>query len=242
VGAWPIDAERLVGYFEKAAREAKVHTSWLRQDAKYESALGEFVRAVVGDAELTHAVQQLVDELDEPARRSALSQVTLKLTAPGVPDIYQGNEVWRHDLTDPDNRRPVDFPALRDTLTKAATMSAGQVWRDADRDLQKLWLTRALLKLRASRPGAFAPGSDYAPLRVRGAHAEHVVAFARGGGEVITIVPRLLLRLGGGPLQARVSLPPGRYRDALTSAQVAGPELAVGPLLAAFPVAVLSRA
>lgn len=109
VGAWPIDAERAAAFMEKAAREAKMHTGWERPDPDYENALKAFVEGVLSDPAFVSDLEAFVTPLIEPGRINALSQTLIKLTAPGVPDLYQGTGLWDLSLVDPDNRRPVDF-------------------------------------------------------------------------------------------------------------------------------------
>jgi (1->4)-alpha-D-glucan 1-alpha-D-glucosylmutase len=109
VGAWPLEVDRALTYMEKAIREAKVHTSWTHMNPDYEEAVRGFVTDVLSDPEFTSDLAAFVAPLVQPGRVNALAQTLLKLTAPGVPDLYQGTEVWNLSLVDPDNRRPVDY-------------------------------------------------------------------------------------------------------------------------------------
>jgi (1->4)-alpha-D-glucan 1-alpha-D-glucosylmutase len=109
VGTWPIDADRAVAYLTKAAREAKRETDWLDPDEAYEADLAAFVRGLLDDDGFVAALEQLLALVVEPGRLTALSQTLLKLTSPGIPDLYQGCELWDLSLVDPDNRRPVDL-------------------------------------------------------------------------------------------------------------------------------------
>src|SRR5207244_10874309 len=118
VGAWPLSVERAVAYMEKASKEAKEHTSWVNPDPVYDDALRRFVEGTLGDAEFTAALEAFVAPLVEPGRVNALAQTLLKLASPGVPDIYQGCELWDHSLVDPDNRRPVDFSVREPLLSE----------------------------------------------------------------------------------------------------------------------------
>jgi (1->4)-alpha-D-glucan 1-alpha-D-glucosylmutase len=241
VGAWPISAERAAAYMEKATREAKAHTSWTRINAEYEQALRGFVNGVLDDPDFVADLEAFVAPLVEPGRINSLSQTLLKIASPGVPDFYQGSELWDLSLVDPDNRRPVDYDLRRRLLAELkAGMPLEAILARADEGLPKLWLIHQGLQLRRRLPEAFGPEGDYAPLPVSGARAGHAVAFARGG-EVAVIVPRLPLRLGGDWQGTTVTLPPGSWRNELTALEVAGGERPVAELLARFPVALLAR-
>jgi (1->4)-alpha-D-glucan 1-alpha-D-glucosylmutase len=246
VGAWPISAERVAAYMEKATREAKAHTSWTRTNPDYEEALREFVNGALGDAAFVADLEAFVAPLVLPGRINSLAQTLLKLASPGVPDLYQGSELWDLSLVDPDNRRPVDYDLRRRLLAELKTGdSTGKMTPEAildrmDDGLPKLWLIHRALQLRRRLPDAFGPQGDYEPLQVSGPRADHAVAFARGG-EVAVVVPRLPLRLGGDWQGSTVALPPGSWRNELTAEEVSGGERPVAELLARFPVALLAR-
>jgi len=239
VGAWPIDADRAAAYLEKASREAKLRTSWTSPDAGYDAALAAFVRGCLGDPAFTEAVEAAVAPLIDPGRRAALAQLALQLTAPGVPDLYQGSELWDLALVDPDNRRPVDYDLRGRLLDEARTLTASQAWGRRDEGVPKLWLVHRALGLRERRPAAFGPGGAYRALRPTGARSSAVVAFARGS-EVVTVVPRLVRQVAeAGWGDTAVELPDGRWRG-LDGAEHAGtPRMTA--LLKAFPVAILER-
>jgi (1->4)-alpha-D-glucan 1-alpha-D-glucosylmutase len=248
VGAWPIDAERATAYLQKAAREGKQETDWLDEDACYEADLDAFVRGLLGDRAFVASLEQLLEQVVEPGRLTALSQALLKLTCPGVPDVYQGCELWDLSLVDPDNRRAVDLDRHHQLLhelepdTHPVDLLAGM-----DEGVPKLWLTHRALQLRRERPAAFGPDAAYEPLYAAGARADHLLAFVRGG-QVVTIAPRLVVGLGGGFVDwewddTTLALPAGRWRCVL-SGQVAdgGPDgVPLRELLAAFPVGLLVR-
>jgi (1->4)-alpha-D-glucan 1-alpha-D-glucosylmutase len=241
VGAWPITPERAAAYMEKATREAKVHTSWTRPNPEYEEGLRGFVNAVLADPELVADLEAFVAPLVEPARINSLAQTLLKLTAPGVPDFYQGTEIWDLSLVDPDNRRPVDYDLRRRLLADLERgMTPEAILARMEEGLPKLWVIRQGLQLRRRNPEPFGPKGEYEPLRVSGSRADHAVAFARRG-EVAVIVPRLPLRLGGDWQGSTIELAPGAWRNELTGEEVEGGERAVAELLARFPVALLSR-
>jgi (1->4)-alpha-D-glucan 1-alpha-D-glucosylmutase len=240
VGAWPIATERVVAYMEKAAREAKTHTSWTRQDPEYETALRGFVTGVLADREFVADLERFVAPLVEPGRVTALALVLLKLTAPGVADIYRGTELWDLSLVDPDNRRPVDWGLRRRLLAELEHATPEAVWRGIDTGLPKLWVIRQALRLRQRRPVAFGDEGRYEPLHARGSRAHHVVAFARGGA-VATVVPRLVIGLAGEWSETTIALPPGAWRNELTGERAEGGNVRLSDLLARFPVALLSR-
>ena len=125
VGAWPIETDRIVAYMEKASREAKTHTSWTHPNPVYEDALRAFIQGILNHPPFTTDLEGFVKPLVEPGRINSLAQTLLKLTAPGVPDFYQGTELWDLSLVDPDNRRPVDYQKRRRLLAKMKDMTAG---------------------------------------------------------------------------------------------------------------------
>ena len=236
VGAWPISVERAVAYMRKAAHEAKRYTTWTAPNARYDAALEAFVRGVLRDAAFAAEVAAFVDTLEDAARRTSLALLLLRLTAAGVPDIYQGSELWERSLVDPDNRRPVDFGARRRLLDEVGPMTAAEAWQRAGDGLAKLWLLRRVLALRNQRPEAFA--GSYQPLTVEGARGDRVVAFLRSRSLAV-VAPRLAAGLSSWG-DTTLQLPAGAWHDLLQERQVArGVPLA--ELLAAFPVALLER-
>ena len=180
VGAFPIDAERAGDYMEKATREAKEHTSWIDPDPTYDKALRGFVEAILADAAFTADLVEFVGPLVDRGRVVSLAQTLLKLTAPGVPDLYQGTEVWDLSLVDPDNRRPVDYAARRSLLEKVRHLGPHDVRALDDEGATKLWTTWKALGVRRDHPEVFAGGA-YEPVVGTGARAGNVVGFVRGG-------------------------------------------------------------
>src|SRR5207237_9592406 len=146
---------------------------------------------VLNDPEFTRDLENFVTALIEPGRINSLAQTLVKLTAPGIPDFYQGTELWDLSLVDPDNRRPVDYGLRRRLLGEMKTMTPEQIWDRIDDGLPKLWVIRQALKLRHGRQ-FFVPEDSYRPMAARGVKSDHVVAFARGE-RAITAVPRLEL-------------------------------------------------
>ena len=231
VGAWPIDADRAAAYMAKATHEAKLRTSWTAPDAAYDAAVDRFVRGSLADASVVEMLEAFVVDLADAGWRASLAQMTLHLTAPGVPDIYQGGELWDLALVDPDNRRPVDYEVRRRLLDEAGGIGPAAAWERRDGGLPKLWLHRRLLELRARRPEALAPGAAYEPIDVDG-----IIAYVRGGA-VVVAVP--LVPVTTSP-DVELTLPAGEW-TALDGATLRGPTT-LGDLFEAFPVAVLERA
>jgi len=239
VGAWPIEAERVLRFMEKAVREAKLSTSWEQPDQIYEGAISHFTSAVLRSRKFSDSLSAFTGRLVVPGRSNSLSLKLLTLCAPGVPDLYQGSELWDFSLVDPDNRRPVDYELRSKLLGGCEEVSLEE---DA-LGVTKLALVRRALALRARRPGAFGAGrrGSYEPLAARGPASEHVVAFCRGG-EVTCVATRwpVLLLQRGGWQGTSLRLPPGRWRDSL-SGEIWEDDVAVGAMLKRLPVALLSR-
>ena len=256
--------ERIQNYLRKALREAKFRTSWSNPNAAYEEAALGFVRDILTPERsrtFFGELQSLARECATVGAFSSLAQTTLKLTVPGVPDVYQGCEFWDLSLVDPDNRRAVDYALRTRTLDELAERVArGEIAALAS-DLLAAWpdgrvkayVTWRLLQLRRERPAAFG-GSSYAPLETTGKFGDHVVAFLRD--DIVVVVPRLVRRLmarDGAPLRIafgneRVRLPasaPRRFVDRFTGKSIeaasepAGGFLNVPDILRDFPVAVL---
>lgn len=232
VGAWPISRERLHGYAEKAMREAGEHTTWTAPDAAYEAAVHAVVDAAYDDPAVRALVERAVARVATPGWTSALSAKLLSLTVPGVPDVYQGSELWEQSLVDPDNRRAVDFD-LRRRL--ASGTEAVRPEGPDDDGRAKLHVVRTALRLRRDRPDRF---TRYDPVVATGPASRHVLAFDRGGA--LTVVTRLPIGLerAGGWRRTRLHLPPGDWRDLLTG-RAASPDVDV--LLGDLPVALLVR-
>ena len=239
VGAHPLGVDRAVAFMEKASREAKQHTSWVDPKPEYDEALAGFVRAVLGDAAFVADLAAFTAPLVTAGRTSSLAQTLLKLTSPGVPDVYQGTELWDLSLVDPDNRRPVDYAVRRELLQRVKSAPAAEVLGWADEGAPKLWLTHRALDVRRRLEPTFT-GGGYARLPVGGLRAGNVVAFERGG-DVAVVVPRLVLGLRDGWGDTTVELPPGQWVDELGGSTAGGGLVPLESLLAGFPVALLVR-
>ncbi len=230
-GVWPLDGEvtgqlrdRLHGYAEKAIREAAVHTSWNDPDTAFEDATHRWLDTVL-DGRVAGQLTELVTQLNPHAASDALGQKLLALTVPGIPDVYQGTELWDDSLVDPDNRRPVDYAARRAAL--------------ADLQHPKLRVVTTALRLRRSRPDSFRRG-DYVPVLATGDASDHVVAFRRGD-DVLVAVSRWTVRLAEtGWGNTVLPLPEGSWTDTLTGAMANGPT-STEELFANLPVVLLER-
>ncbi|WP_308798518.1 malto-oligosyltrehalose synthase [Agromyces silvae] len=233
VGAWPASRERLHAYVEKAAREAGVSTTWTEPDAAFESRMHAAVDAVFDDPRVGALVAQAVALLEAPGWSNALAAKLIQLTAPGVPDVYQGSELWEQSLVDPDNRRAVDFALRRRMLAELDTGALPEV--DAG-GAAKLLVTSRALRLRRDRPELFM---DYMPLAASGGAAGHLVAFDRGGA--ITLATRLPVGLArrGGWGDTVVDVGSAPVVDVLTGRHHQGGELRLAEVLDRYPVALL---
>ncbi|MDR5700499.1 malto-oligosyltrehalose synthase [Agromyces aerolatus] len=233
VGAWPASRERLHAYAEKAAREAGNSTTWTEPDRAFEARMHAAVDAVFDDERVGALVARAVALLEGPGWSNSLSAKLIQLTAPGVPDVYQGSELWEQSLVDPDNRRPVDFGLRRRML---AELDAGALPPiDAD-GAAKLLVTSRALRLRRDRPDLF---SDYMPLAASGDAAGHLVAFDRGGA--IALATRLPIGLAarGGWGDTVVDVGSAPVIDVLTGRHHQGGELRLADVLDRYPVALL---
>ncbi len=161
LGAWPIETERLIAYMEKACREAKQQTSWLSPNKEFEQATREFISKLYEDEAFRRDFEEFVEPLIEPGRINSLSQLLLKLTSPGVPDLYQGTELWDLSLVDPDNRRPVDYDLRRRLLCDLQELTVERVWERIEEGLPKLWTVYHTLRVRHERAAAFGREGVY---------------------------------------------------------------------------------
>jgi (1->4)-alpha-D-glucan 1-alpha-D-glucosylmutase len=237
VGAWPIDVRRMRSYLLKAAREAKQHTSWTTPNDDYEAALKKFVEGTMEDNQFLTSVEAFSKELQQWGRVNSLAQTLLKLTVPGVPDIYQGSDLWDLRLVDPDNRTAVDFSVRREMLGQLNDLKAENVLERWDEGVPKLWTIHRALSVRKAHPEIFDSGS-YEPLMATGPMAQHAMGFVRGGA-IVTIVPRLVLTLADNWNNTSLEIPAGKWQNALTGETVSGGCRDLAELLKQFPVALL---
>jgi (1->4)-alpha-D-glucan 1-alpha-D-glucosylmutase len=230
-GVGPIEPARLHAYAEKAMREASDGTTWTAPDAAFEKAVHDAVDAAYEEPQIRTAWDQMDGLVTAPGRSNSLGQKLVQLTMPGVPDVYQGTELWDDSLVDPDNRRPVDF-ARRIQLLE--DLGDGPPSID-ETGAAKLWITRQALRLRRAQPDSF---NGYRPVVASGAADDHLIGFDRGGA--MTLATRLPIRLAasGGWRDTSVELP-GSYVDVLTGRRWSE-TVAVDDLLGAYPVALLA--
>jgi len=269
LGAWPagLDVddgdgcallkERLAGWQNKALREAKQHSNWLIPVTEYEAVAHGVLDSLFADSDLRQTLYQAVQRLSAPGAVNSLAQVLLQCTAPGIPDIYQGSEMWDFSLVDPDNRMPVDFAAHERVLDVEAPLSELLVhWRDGR---VKQALIARILRWRHQNHEAIA-GASYRPVQIEGPKAQHALCFARdsSAGTLLVVVPRNISAIVDGTTllspakfwkktvlkpDAPEQKPDQRAWTDLISDRVVqgGSAIAVGELLDAFPVALLLR-
>jgi len=236
IGAWPICGERLRSYMEKAMREAKVRTSWVSINTEYENALRHFIDSLLADATFISELEGFIAKIAPAGHINSLAQTLMKCTSPGVPDLYQGGELWDYSLVDPDNRRPVDYELRRKLLNELRSMTAEQVMMRMDEGLPKMWVIHHALWLRRERARSFGPEGSYSGCAARGPQAERVIAYVRGG-DVLTVVPRWS-HAGSSWNGTTLELPEGHWTDCLTGQHFEGLQ-PIENLLAAFPVSLL---
>jgi (1->4)-alpha-D-glucan 1-alpha-D-glucosylmutase len=276
LGAWPSQSldettsqtfrERIENYMLKAMREAKQNTSWINRNTEYETAVTSFVRTLLTPGAQNRFLNDFLPLQHKIARFglwNSLAQTLLKLTCPGVPDIYQGSELWDFSLVDPDSRRAVDYASRQEILQNISESSndasiTDRLLETPESGRIKLYVIWKTLCLRRQRPSLFDEG-EYLPLEVEGTKADHVVAFARKveTGTVLIVVPRLIAGLlrdfDRPPIGSQVwedthLLLPScggaeKYRNAFTGKTLAHQtndtctKIALSEILAEFPVA-----
>ncbi len=233
VGAWPLSRERAHAYAEKASREAGTSTTWTAPDTVFEARMHAAVDAAFDDPAVRAVIETLVDDVALAGWSNGMSAKLLQLTAPGVPDVYQGSELWETSLVDPDNRRAVDFDQRRSILFR---IDSGELPEIDAEGAAKLLVTSRALRARRDRPELF---TRYAPLSIVGTAADHGIAFDRGGAvTVATRLPIGLERLGGWH-DTLIVLPHRPVIDVITGARYGGGELPLAQVLHRYPVALL---
>jgi (1->4)-alpha-D-glucan 1-alpha-D-glucosylmutase len=281
VGAWPLEPmdeatyaefiRRVREYLIKAMREARIHTSWISPNEDYERATNEFIEAILKLEKTNRFLRSFAEFHAHTARAgmyNSLAQTLLKITAPGVPDFYQGTELWDFSLVDPDNRRQVNYSKRREMLASLPTDGDGdliefvsQLTANPHDGRIKLYLTSRALRFRRARQTLFAEG-DYLPLDARGQKERHVIAFARALSEqaAVIVAGRFFTRLGevnqaptGSGVWGDTAVAlnyvsaAGWYRDAFTGRRIhaeyskAGVEMPLAQVFAHLPFALLER-
>jgi len=247
VTAWPIDAERLTEYLVKSAREADMHTAWTGVDDRYESALADLAGTVVDEtADAGTALAGIAERLLRPGWSNSLAACAVRLTAPGVPDLYQGTAAFTYSLVDPDNRVEPDWDERRALVDRARSVDGPAAWTGDDDEVAKAVLIERVLRLRRRRAAAFGVEGAYEPVEFTGRHADRLLGFVRSdrdGPAVVTIVVARSVGVESWT-ETEVVLPPGTWRDVLADdAQVVtgGEAVTLEWWLDRFPVAVLDR-
>jgi (1->4)-alpha-D-glucan 1-alpha-D-glucosylmutase len=239
IGAWPIGEERCWQYMLKALREAKINTSWHRPNPAYEEKIQIFTQNVFANPEFISSLEGFVAPLVLPGRVNSLAQTLLKLIAPGVPDFYQGTELWDLSLVDPDNRRPVDYVARARLLRACSEMSAEAVLGDWDSGLPKIWMISQMLRFRQQRPDVFAADSRYQPMAASGTRLSNLFC-CRRGDDLIAIVPRFGMSVADDWQDTYLPLPKGEWRNLFSGSSNSATAIPT-QLFRHFPVALLMR-
>jgi (1->4)-alpha-D-glucan 1-alpha-D-glucosylmutase len=253
IGAWPdalddVFVERMKAYAIKAAREAKLETSWLNPNAHYENALERFIESILDtsrSADFIGSIQAFARRTSLLGALNSLSQITLKTMMPGVPDFYQGTEFWDCSLVDPDNRRPVDFAARQAAITMTENPDWDNLVENWPDGRIKLAWTQALLKMRHTLPDVFMNG-DYDPIMISGPDKDHVIAFARQfkSDAVIIAVGRRLAKFSDDgrvwprePIDAALDL--SNYAGDFETANVSKAAIPCSALFTKFPATIV---
>ncbi|MGB9348169.1 MAG: malto-oligosyltrehalose synthase [Ilumatobacteraceae bacterium] len=247
VTAWPIDAERLTEYLVKSAREAEEHTSWTAPDAAYEEALARLADVLEGELSDLATAGPLGDVVAVTLRSGwarSLGSLAIRLTAPGVPDLYQGTAAFTYSLVDPDNRVEPDWNERRSLVDRAAELDGPTAWTGGEVDVSKAVVITRTLGLRRRHAAAFGPDAAYAALDVTGDRADAVIAFARADSDGPAVVTIVATREVTGWADTALELPDGAWRNVLdddADVVVGGTSVPVRRWLKRFPVAVVER-
>ncbi len=239
VGAWPISEDRAIAYMTKATREAKQQTSWVHNNKDFEEGLNSFIKSTLSDKEFCSSMTSFVERVKQAGYVNSLTQTLFKYTCPGVPDLYQGSELWDLRLVDPDNRTPVDYDCRRKLLKEMQSLSTKEILARMEEGMPKLWVIQRALAVRHERLDSFGPKGDYTALPASGPKADHVIAFMRGS-DIAAIAPRLTTRVDDWQ-QTEVRLPDGNWTNELTGKSFVGGKRAVAEFFEEFPVALLTR-
>ncbi len=236
-GCWPVEKQRITDYMIKVAREAKEITAWKDQNQNYENALREFISGILSDDEFTRSLTKLVEKINYPARICSLAKTLIKCTAPGIPDIYQGSELWNMSLVDPDNRRSVDYEKRKKLFSKLNQLSQNEILNEMDSGLPKMYVIHKTLQVRNKFPEIFDEDSDFRSVNISGEKSHHVIAFSRMD-KLITLAPRWLIKLKGDWKDTAVTLPEGQWKNIFTDEEIEGKVL-ISDLFENFPVTLL---
>ena len=263
LGTWPTGGiepgyvERIQEYMTKAIKEAKVNSSWIQPNEEWDEAVRKFIAGILKPGARNRFLadfEAMAGRVAQLGMINSLTQTVLKCTAPGVPDIYQGTELWDFSLVDPDNRRPVDYSQREKMLGQLGdSPDAAELLEHWEDGLVKMHVTRRLLHFRRENPELFSAG-EYFPLALAGAQPDCALAFRRSspqGGKAVVLVPRLSSKIGFPPLGEAWgdtsvtwnASDAGSWKNILTGEkhELKGGPMAVADLLRTFPVAVLQK-
>jgi len=269
LGTWPVEQSgaanknvsadyiaRIQAYMAKALNEAKLNTSWIQPNEAWLAAMHDFVAQILGPTAKNKFLPiffPVVEEISRIGAINSLSQTLLKIASPGVPDIYQGNEIWNFTLVDPDNRRPVDYKRRREMLAALAKVNPEELLSNWPDGRIKMFLTQRLLRFRNEYVDLFRRG-NYLPIKASGAFADCCVSFARELDRqwIVVIAPRLSSRIGFPPIGERwkdtvVDLPESlavaNVRELFTGRAVHfdGRRLSIAEALSTLPFAVITN-
>ncbi|MEO8205889.1 MAG: malto-oligosyltrehalose synthase [Chthoniobacterales bacterium] len=239
VGAWPISKDRCWNYMLKACREAKITTSWHEPNESYEQSIKEFTEGVMDDPVFMKMLAEFTQPLILPGRINSLAQTLIKMTAPGIPDFYQGTELWDLSLVDPDNRRPIDFSSRGKLLKQAKEQTKWAPLTDWDSGLPKLWLIDRVLQIRKDFANCFGSQGNYRPFTAHGSKLGHLFGYLRGD-QILVLVPRFTFTLNGKWEDTAISLPEGNWKNTFTDSVMSGDVMAEA-IFGGFPVALLIK-
>lgn len=241
LATWPISEERLTAYMQKATREAKEQTSWTQNSEAFEKGLAAFIHSLLESRPFIAELERQVALIDHAGYINSLTQTLLHYTALGVPDTYQGSELWDFRLVDPDNRTPVDYNQRQSMLDELKHgLSPEVIMQRAASGLPKLWVIHTALHLRNEHPDWFGAEAAYLPLNVSGVRSAHAIAFQRGDS-LCAIAQRWPIKLKSSWAGTTVDLPEGQWRNAFTGDQVPGGRQRLDTIIKRFPVALLVR-
>ncbi|MEO6054034.1 MAG: malto-oligosyltrehalose synthase [Chthoniobacterales bacterium] len=239
VGAWPISKDRCWNYMLKACREAKLATSWHEPNESYEQSIKEFTEGVMDDPVFMKMLAEFTQPLILVGRINSLAQTLIKLTAPGIPDFYQGTELWDLSLVDPDNRRPVNFSSRGKLLEQARQQKKWNSLTDWDSGIPKLWMIDRVLQVRKDFASCFGAEGTYRPLTAQGSKLGHLFGYLRGD-RIMVLVPRFTFTLNGKWEDTAVSLPEGTWKNIFTETDLSG-DVEAESIFGGFPVALLIK-
>lgn len=240
VGSWPVDELRLVSFLTKAARQSGMYTSWMQPTEEFERALREFIGQALLDEGFMTELRELVAAIIMAGRLNSMALTLIKLTAPGVPQIHQGTELWDLSLADVDDDQRVDYARRRKLLREIATCDARACLMRMAEGMPKLWILHRTLLLRKFRPEPFCANSRYTPVHASGSFSRHLVGYLRAN-DIMVVVPRWTIRRGLDWRDTTIEVPSGDWVNCLTDENVSGGVRSITELTSNFPLVLLER-